>query len=505
MRFIYMLRRWAGWAVLVLTMVACGQTASEALPRPTLTSTRPLPPTITPAPTATWTPTPTPSPTPIPPLTWDNPWTGETISVSPRCQTPEIQAFIAWAQEHPTALAEAVVAHLDDQIQRLGIPEVQGFAGDNEWETSAIQVKSIETDPPSQALVIGLPALLLGLNQRYDYPELGLTVFTACALIWDNDLAQRVSSWAETSNLPENELGLRLLTRDDPEEATPHWYVGEVAVAYVLLPNSPLIHEKPIVGERRLYAWEAFTLYMGGSGGISEGGFKHTTPYEVYVFGGCYYPYSPSKVDFQTMQQASPEQRENLWDSTAPVGDPYCRRLEETLSLYNQWVGEASLFLSSLWGEVEALRPWLTLAPQDEVNFDLEVTPIAKGDQEAERAALQGWVETFFADPLELDPDAELLLMDEPAALSYEATLFALSHLLEMWPGSQAAGLQTCSPLRALAQYKLDTIPRSRSCPLDTVAQQTVWGPTAVVVFDGDLWSGGIRFPLETLLALQEE
>ncbi len=466
---------------------------STATRTPTAQPTATMTPTMTPSPTLTLTPTVTP--THPPPLTWENPWTGETLSIPPRCLEPDVQGFIAWVQQHPVKLADAMGANqtniLDDAV------EVEGIGRGDEWFKPSLVVTGLEEDPPTPALVVRFPAVLVGIARRHDYPELGLTVFTACALVWDNDLAERVDSWEAAAAYRTDEQMRHLLTRKDMAQIQRHWYLSEVPVAYVLWPQGRLSSLPTVTGVKPLKAWGVISLSPGGGSSYSHG-----VSYKVTWEPGCYYPYQPRGVSAREWEKAweeGVEEGRKIQSSFLPQEDPSCQRLGSILSGYNQWLGEALVEIVPL-PKAKVQGTHFVFEPLDEVNYDVYVKSWPTSNVSVLAQESRFWVQTYF-EQLQLRTSAdELGFVNRTGYYERQARIFALAHLLESWEGAQRGGEQACIAMRALAQYKIPPESLAVACPLEETLAQDLLPTNLVLNYDGDMMSG-LELSLDAFVA----
>ena len=501
--------------VLSLLLIGCQQQATpivvEATPvavEPTATvveSPTPLPPspTSTPVPTSTPTPTPTPSPTPTPTFTptpsptvtpkpdkleWLNPFAGQAEALPATCYTPEVQAVLQWAQEDPEGLVRAWIGYWDDYFQaHPGLMEQKRF--DPEWYTwffknpqafAALaqigELPGLGALPvmPGQAgyVIVQFPVLLLGLANEYEYPDLGVTVFTACALIYDNDLATRVYSMEELEAMPTGKVyeyaEEKLLMRPDPENARPRWYLGEVAVAYAVHPDSWLNEVEPASGE----------VLIGGftpGGGADE---FRSVAVEVRITPGCYYFLWPEAI----------RQRKGVDPDCSLLGD-----LAQTMGAYVGMVllkAEPAELMDVLTLQVEPLS---TDVAEAGLGSDFYAMPRDSMSRDEWKAAIN-----------ELMLDQALAVADlDPVLAQSRGVVRTLSLVALAWKEAQPGpDAPLCTARRALFHYKLRPGLLSPLCSLEEAAQSDYWISLdeEPLIFDGEPF----LFSLEDLLARRQ-
>ncbi len=494
-----------GWVVLVLLallMTACQPRAElpamTEVPSPTAT----LPP-----PTPTWTPTPEPTPTPIPTptptprpetLTWLNPLTGEEVVLPATCASPAAQALIRRAQEDPQGLAQAWLDYWAHYFQEdpqalarayfeegwyrepfeepatLGVlSTMEGFGGEM-GEAAAPLFAALGGD--IGAIYIRFPALLLGLANRYDYPGLGLTVFTACALVYDNDLGTRVDSVEAMADYPsvEGVIGgeVKLLTRDDVEEARPRWYLGEVAIAYAIHPDSWLNDLEP--------ASTTFVMMDFSSGGGM--GNPQEVTVEAGFAPGCYY-----HLWTEAIRQAGG------WDANCALLDDLARTMASYVGYFT--LADHTMELADVLTFHTPLPPSLSAAHDAFLNPDLYALPRETMSEEEWRAA----VEEMVLDQVVTAYDPTI--PDLQAARS-EGILRTLDRLLLAWKDAQPdAEAPRCTAQRAVLHYKLPPGTYDPLCTFEAVLGQDYWVPLDdAFLFDGDPFT----LPIEALLAETE-
>ncbi len=413
----------------------------------------------------------------MPPITWQSPWSGATLTLPRRCYDGDILDFIAWVREHPERLKRVVrnqQATVGNSRQAHGHDwPLEGLGQGQEWDWPVLLVSGYsegdEANGAKPALVMQMPAALLGLANKYEYPQLGLTVFTACALFWDNQQAVRIHSWDEVTRFPKVQYDRYLLRQKSGDEAEPRWYMGEVAVAYVIHPGGFVRSIAPVTGFVDLEAWSVVTLSpSGGASGPRKGVRYRVAPYE-----GCYYP--------------------GLVKS-----DPTCASLEYVLSGYNHWLGAATVWFSSDLAEQE---PYRVVTYIDEVNFDTYVRPWSNS---------HGWyaVWQYIADgyfqrqAALLTPSTELRFIETIDRHAFRAFLWAFPYSVGSWVEGQAGGAQACTPMRALAQYKLDPGSVEVPCSLEEGFRSTFVATPFVGAFDGTLFHSA-QVSLDMLLTIR--
>ncbi len=479
----------AFWVVLAVVLVGCGSVGSSPTVVPkTSTGSSPSPaPLASPTAIATSTPsptsTPTPSPTPPPPLNWTHPWTGKPISFSRRCFSPEVQRIVAWAQRDPQSLIRALEEYRRQALDGIGIqipPEYLPRA----FDQPALKVRVDETEGTG-SLLVQLPALVLGLANQYTYPELGVTVFTACVLIYDSDLARRVNDLKAVRQLPLEDQGLYALLRADPEAAQPRWILGEVAVAFALSPDGSVAGIQ-VSGERELQTLKYITV----SPQRGASGLRNATPYEAEFQAGCYYPSQPYGLFFAPF--LAPKEVDplsitilNLFALDLFVKpDPRCERVKQVLDQYNRWVGEALLELEPSWPfAADAASHW-RFRTLDALNYDVVVIPWSLTEEPLSSVA-QKWLHAFFAPENITSFPKEEALLEAPDAWSHDASRLGLSFLVESWKDAGQGGGTSCTTMRALAHYKMDPGKVEELCTLDDAAASDFWVTSKVSLFDG--------------------
>jgi|GEM_PF-5667458 len=484
--------------VLILSLLAAGcrsqvMPASSPTTEPTASATEspstPTPsPTYTPVPTPTSTPTPSPTPTPTPrpdKLEWLNPITGEAVTLPAACYTPEVQAIVQWAQEDPEGLVQAWIDYWDGYFQaHPGLMEQKRF--DPKWYTwffeaphaYGVMAQLGEVPMPSlpqQAsnVYIRFPTLLLGLADKYEYPDLGVTVFTACALIYDNDLATRVYSIEELEAMPTDEVtgGAegKLLMRPDPENAQPRWYLGEVAVAYAVHPDSWLNEVEPASGEIIV------TELAPGEVIVGEPEFATI---EAAITPGCYYPLWPEAV----RQQSGV--------------DPDCSLLEDLAEAMGTYVGmvlledKAADLLEVLTLNV---RPLSMNLAEVGLNADFYAMPRDSMSREEWKANINEVLleQTFKA------------YEENPTQAQSMGVARTLALVTLAWKEAQPSpDAPLCTAQRALFHYKLRRGLLSPLCSMEEVAQSDYW----ILLDEKPLFFDGEPFLLsiEDLLAGRE-
>ena len=481
--------------VLALLLSACGpQAAPSPTPKPAQTATPESSPTPTsiPSPTSTPTPSPTPTPTPLPDkLEWLNPFTDQTETLPATCNTPEVQAVLQWAQEDPEGLVQAWIGYWDEYFQaHPGLMEQKYF--DPEWYTwffekpqafAALaqlgELPIIGNMPmiPGEAgyVIVQFPVLLLGLANRYEYPDLGVTVFTACALIYDNDLATRVYSLEELKEMPTEETfqhaESKLLYRSDPENAHPRWYLSEVAVAYVIHPDSWLNEVEPAVGE--VYA----TTLAPGQVFVGE---LETETVEAAITPGCYYFLWPEAV----------REQEGV--------DPDCSLLGDLAEAMGAYVGMVLLKAEPADPpDVLTLnvRPLSMNAAEFGLNSDFYAMPRDSMSREGWEAGIN-----------EILLDQAISAYGEDTTPAYIQSV-AVAHTLALvtlaWKEAQPSpDAPLCTPQRALFHYKLKPGLVSPLCSMEEMAQSDYWISLdeEPLIFDGEPF----LLSIEDLLARRE-
>ncbi len=472
-------RRATLWTLaLIVLWLTQGCTGRTALPLPTPTeppsATVPLAtaaPSSTPSPsrTPTSTPAPTPTPTPTPhpdTLEWLNPFTHQRQSLPATCYAPGAQALIHLAAENPQGVVQAWIEYWDDYFQEH--PDLMEQAHFSptwyRWFFEAPHAYGVVVDlgaspfgsmpfVPGKAgdVYIRFPTLLLGLADAHEYPDLGLTVFTACALIYDNDLATRAYSLEELEAMPTDEvveLGKgKLLMRPDPENAQPRWYLGEVAVAYAIHPDSWLndvetaggevLIEDPATGEYRSIA------------------------VNLTIAPGCYYLPWPKAI------------------RRAKGHDPDCSLLDDLSQAMGTYVGwtvledHAAALLDTLTLHVEQLA-----SSPSEVGLyhDFYAKPRESMSREAWKSAIHNLL--FDQAPLTSDP---ILIQSQGVART-------LSLITLAWKEAQPdPGAPLCTAQRALFHYKLKPDIVTPYCSMEEVMGKDYWIPMRkVYLFDGE-------------------
>ena len=474
------------FVLFALLLAACGgsqkqpapEAASEgAKPASTATATA-VPPSPTPSPLPTLTPT----PTPVPDIVWENPWTGETITITPSCQTPEIQALIAQLQQHAADFPDRWVQYWQDFYQKRpeALDILQEMAGEEsvgqsgEWYTISWNTPGLmvywDTYDNVPLLGIALRGISLGMARRYDYPEVGLTVFTACALLYDNDLGRRVYKVDELDDMPTQD-GMILLTRSDPKHAKPQWYVGEIPVAYVVWPDGFLTtvpHAK---------ATMAYLGIGGGSTGTSE--------VEAYYAPGCLYPYQDMGVPV-VGEGASPA------EGGGQFLDADCHNLPNVLNLYNTYV---AMFIVT-WQNTRDDTPYdyaFHYIALDEINYSV-YSASGLGNPEIRQEMAYDWLFHY------LSHGDIRLLSENPKEFAASIALLAVPHVAEGWQEALAGREEGCTPTLALTNYKIDSYRYHVSCfPEDNPPGFWTVEPSNLVVMSGDIAAGGLYLPIEEL------
>ncbi len=491
------------WVVLLAGLVVgCGPKAGSS-PEPVEETRAPasatMPPVTqvpspTPRPSATLTPTPTgtPTPTPVPKtLTWTNPFSGEEEVLPRTCvSVPEFQALIEWAQEDPEGLARAWIDYWEGYFQdHPGLLEEKVYAEDwYRWpfelphiigglvQIDALPFPNVPNLPAQGShIFLRFPMLVFGLANVYTYPDLGVTVFTACALIYDNDLAQRVSTVEEMAQMPSletNAMGeVKALVRPDPENAQPRWYFSEVAVAYVVHPESWLNEVPSVQGEVIMSIFQA-----GGSVGAPQ-----WISYEAQVVPGCYYILWP-----QILRERAGE-------------DPKCAYLDTLAQALGQYIG-----MVLLEDRADELIHQLTIQAVPLVlnlqNFGLAMDYTV---QSRESLTRDQWLQSI-GEILEQEAGNALDPLDPNARYAQtRGVAQTLSWVVLAWKDAPENPSSTsCPAYRALFHYKMDPDLLPEYCSMEEASRSDYWisFDPHPLLFDGEPF----LLTVQDLLALRQ-
>ena len=506
---------WLSFLGFLIVFAACtsapASPAPLASPSPSSTPSPTVPPTATLTPTLTPTPTFTPSPTPVPDITWQNPWTGETVRLPASCYSPEMRPVRQALQQHPQKLMERWLAYWPDYYEQhpqlTRVIRKKGWAGASlldwgwyRWDQKIpVAVLSLGEANAQPFLHIAFVGWTLGLAGRYDFPALGVTVFTACAAFYDPDLTVRPADpaqWPPASDQANQEWAYIPPTRT-PEEAQPRWFFGEVPVAYLVWPDAPVftlpdIHPPPLLEELPPELQAAASSGWNPFGDLSLNPVPTPPPLQFTYAPGCYYPFEPTGVPLEIDW----DQNDQVWQLLQQLGgqtqgptleeDRQCRKLADILSMYNGYVG-VTMVMATNDPEDALWATYANLTPMEGLQFDIRpVTWAQEGD---------AWVPVAAA-LWEAHAQKEVADSDRIAlaGITYRITRNALGDLLHLWSDAQAG---ECFGTRALAWYPWAD--ETAACSVEDLPERTLFWPNLVMLLLNDNASVG-ELPLTKMI-----
>ncbi|RME87532.1 MAG: hypothetical protein D6770_09160 [Anaerolineae bacterium] len=392
------------------------------------------------------------------------------------CNTPQAQALIRRAAEDPTGLAQAWLTYWEAYFREH--PDLlQASLFDPDWyrrpfEWPATTATTVDIGdlpiptfglnlPKMGTITIRFPALTLGLANIYEYPDLGVTVFTACALIYDTDLGTRPHSVEELESLSaEGSTGDVVdepITRPDVENARPRWYLGEVAVAYAVHPDSWLNEVEPASGE--------FIFSTFGPGGSSG---SQWVTLNVRIAPGCYYHLWPQSV------------------RRAKGADPTCALLGDLAQSLSTYIGDTQLASHAM--DLATTLTFTSPPPQQLADIattyliaDLYALPHETMSGDEWKTAIQEILLDRAADAY--DPTAP-----DAAVAQNKGVTSTLALVVLAWKDAQPdAGAPRCTAHRALLHYKLQPGDVTPLCAIEDILGSDYWIPLdETFLYDGN-------------------